>query len=158
MKCPLMTFACVVGLAGSAYAADFKLDEVSCYSGPANCIQHADGFMAGSYEGTAMMRGTEGTPFQMMSGRCLGAFTLINGDWNENGSCEIWNATGDKIFFVYARKGDPAKAEGTWQDVHGTGKFAGITGEGKWIPVTNFPPVPNVAPTCNHEWGTISVK
>ena len=26
------------------------------------------------------------------------------------------------------------------------------------MPVTNFPPVPNVISTCNHEWGTYSVK
>jgi hypothetical protein len=158
MKRPLMTIACVVGLAGSAYATDFKFDQQSCYSGPLHLMQHADGIIGGSYDGTGMVQGTEGTPFHMLSGRCVGAFTIINGDYNENGSCEFWNATGDKYFGVYARKGDPAKAEGTWQTVHGTGKFAGITGEAKFIPVTNFPPVPNVLSTCNHEWGTNSVK
>jgi hypothetical protein len=94
----------------------------------------------------------------MLSGRCVGAFTLINSDYNENGSCEFWNADGDKVLGVYARKGDPAKAEGTWHVVHGTGKFAGMTGDSKWMPVTNFPPVPNVISTCNHEWGTYSTK
>ena len=158
MKRQLMTIGCIVGLAGSAYAADVKFDHLSCYSGPAHLIQHADGIMAGSYESIAMAPGDEGSPFHMMSGRCVGAFTLINGDWNENGSCEYWNAAGDKLFGVYARKGDPAKAEGTWHSVHGTGKFAGMTVDGKYIPATNFPPVPNVASTCNHEWGTYSQK
>ncbi len=150
--------ALAMGLAGSAYAADFKFDQLSCYSGPAHLIQHADGMIAGSYEGTGMTRGTEGSPMYMLSGRSVGAFTLINGDYNENGSCEFWNATGDKVFGVYARKGDPAKAEGTWHVVHGTGKLAGITEDSNWIPVTNFPPVPNVISTCNHEWGTYSQK
>jgi hypothetical protein len=70
------------------------------------------------------------------------------------------NADGDKVLGVYARKGDPAKAEGTWhvEHEHGTGKFAGMTGDSKWMPVTNFPPVPNVISTCNHEWGTYSTK
>ncbi len=154
----IMVSALAMGLAGSAYAADFKFDEVSCYSGPAHLIQHADGMIAGSYEGTGMMRGTEGTPTHMLSGRSVGAFTLINGDYNENGSCEFWNATGDKVFGVYARKGDPAKAEGTWHVVDGTGKFAGMTEDSKWIPVTSFPPVPNVISTCNHEWGAYSLK
>ena len=81
----IMVSALAMGLAGSAYAADFKFDEVSCYSGPAHLIQHADGMIAGSYEGTGMMRGTEGTPTHMLSGRSVGAFTLINGDYNENG-------------------------------------------------------------------------
>jgi hypothetical protein len=158
MKRLLMTSACFVGLAGSAYAADFKFDQQSCYAGPAHLIQHADGMMAASYEGTGMAPGNEGTPFHMMSGRCVGAFTLINGEVNDNGSCEFWNAAGDKVFGIYARKGDPAKAEGTWHVVHGTGKFAGMTEDSKWMPVTNFPPVPNMISTCNHEWGTYSVK
>jgi hypothetical protein len=37
------------------------------------------------------------------------------------------NAAGAKIFGVYTRKGDPAKAEGTWHVVRGTGKLEGIT-------------------------------
>jgi len=114
--------------------------------------------MAGSYEGIGIAPGIEGTPFHMMSARCVGAFTLISNDYNENGSCEFWDAAGDKILGVYARKGDPAKAEGTWHVVHGTGKFAGMTQNSKWMPVTNFPPVANVISTCNHEWGTYSVK
>ena len=158
MKRPLVTIAYIAALCGPVSAADFKFDQQSCYSGPAHLIQHADGITGGSYEGTGMVPGSEGTPFHMLSGRCVGAFTIINGDYNENGSCEFWNATGDKYFGVYARKGDPAKAEGTWRVVHGTGKFAGMTGEANWMPVTNFPPVPNVISTCNHEWGTNSLK
>jgi hypothetical protein len=158
MKRPFITIACIAALAGSASATDFKFDEQSCYSGPAHLIQHADGMMAGSYEGIGMAPGTEGTPFHMMSARCVGAFTQIGNDYNENGSCEFWNAAGDKILGVYARKGDPAKAEGTWHVVHGTGKFAGMSQDSKWMPVTNFPPVANFISTCNHEWGTYSVK
>jgi hypothetical protein len=158
MKRQLMTIACILGLAGSAYAADFKFDQVTCYSGPTHFIQHANGIIAGSFEAIGGVPGTEGTPMYMMSGRCVGAFTLINGEVNDNGSCEYWNAAGDKYFGVFARKGDPAKAEGTWHFVNGTGKFAGITGDSKWMSVTNFPPVPNVLTTCNHEWGTYNLK
>ena len=141
-----------------AFAAEGKFDMRSCYSGPANVIQQGDGITAASYDVTAMMPGQEGTPYYNMSGRCLGQFTLINGDYSETGSCQYWNAGGDKIFGVYTRKGDPAKAEGSWHVVQGTGKLEGITSEGKWIPVTNLPPVPNVAGSCNHEWGTYTIK
>jgi hypothetical protein len=75
MKRPLMTIACIAALTGSAFAADYKFDQVSCYSFPAHLIQHSDGIIAGSYEGTGMLRGTEGAPFSMLSGRCVGAFT-----------------------------------------------------------------------------------
>jgi hypothetical protein len=93
-----------------------------------------------------------------MSGRCLGQFTLINGDYNETGSCQFWNANGDKIFGLYSRKGDPAKAEGTWHVVQATGKLEGMTSEGKFMPIAAFPPVPNILSTCNHEWGTYNTK
>ena len=63
MKRPFMTIACIAALCGPASATDFKFDQVSCYSGPAHLIQHADGIIAGSYEGTGMLRGNEGTPF-----------------------------------------------------------------------------------------------
>jgi hypothetical protein len=139
-------------------AAEGKYDMTSCYSGPSHVIQQGDGIIAGSYDSTGMMPGQEGTPFYRMSGRCVGQFSIINGDYSENGSCQWWNAAGDKIFGVYARKGDPAKAEGTWLAVQGTGKFEGTTSEGKWMPIAVFPPVPNVGSTCNHEWGTYSVK
>jgi hypothetical protein len=62
------------------------------------------------------------------------------------------------VFGVYSRKGDPAKAEGSWHAVNGTGKWEGITSEGKFMPIGAFPPVPNVISTCNHEWGTYTLK
>jgi hypothetical protein len=139
-------------------AAEGKLDAQSCYVSPAHVIQVADGIMYGSYDSTGTTPGTEGTPFYMVSGRCVGSFTLVSGDYNEAGGCEYWNAAGDKYSVVYARKGDPAKAEGTWRFVQGTGKFAGISGGGNWMPIGTFPPVPNVLTACNHEWGTYSIK
>src|ERR1700751_163583 len=140
------------------FAADGKFDGVSCYAGPVHIIQQGDGITAGSYEGNGMVPGQEGTPYYRMSGRCLGQFTLINGDYSETGSCQYWNAAGDKIFGVYSRKGDPAKTEGTWHVVQGTGKFEGMTGDGKWIPITAFPPVPNTASACHKDQGTSTVK
>lgn len=156
----LLTCGILAGLSfcTQVFAAEGKFDSVSCYAGPSAVIQQGDGISAGSYDSTAMIPGTEGTPYYRMSGRCLGQFTLINGDYNETGSCQFWNAAGDKIFGVYTRKGDPAKAEGTWHVVQATGKLEGMTSEGKWMPIAAFPPVPNVGSTCNHEWGTYSLK
>jgi len=58
---------------------------------------------------------------------------------------------------VKSRKGDPAKAKGTSRVAHGTGKFADMSGSGKWMPIGNFPPssMPNVFNDCNHEWGVV---
>src|SRR5215831_16213563 len=144
-------------LAGLAFctqvcAAEGKIDMISCYSGPSQVIQQGEGIIAGSYDVTAMTPGQEGTPYHNMSGRCVGQFTIINGEYGESGSCQYWNAAGDKIFGVYARKGDPEKAEGTWHVVQGTGKFEGMTSEANWKPIAALTPVPNVASSCNHEW------
>ena len=139
-------------------AAEGKFDWQSCYAGPAQIIQHADGIMSGSYSVTGMSPGAEGSPMHMLSARCLGAFSLVNGQIDDNGTCEYVDAAGDKFFGAYSRKGDAAKAEGTWHYVHGTGKFNGITGGGNWMPIGNFPPVPGMASSCNHEWGTYSIK
>jgi hypothetical protein len=139
-------------------AAEGKYDQTSCYAGPSHVIQQGDGIIAGSYDSTSMMPGQEGTPFHQLSGHCVGHFTIINVELNENGNCQWWNANGDKLFGAYTRSGDPVKAEGTAHSVQGTGKFEGITFEGKWMPVGTFPPVPNVGSTCSHEWGTYSVK
>jgi hypothetical protein len=141
------------------FAAEVKTDSQTCYTGPIQLIQHADGILSGSYAVVGSSPGVEGTPFRMMSGRCLGAFSDVSGVHDENGSCEFVDAGGDKYFIVYSRKGDPA-SEGTWRVVHGTGKFADMSGGGKWMPIGNFPPsgMPNMFNGCNHEWGSYNLK
>ena len=160
-----MTFVFSGALLASAFstqvfAAEVKFDQQSCFAGPIQLIQHADGILSGSYAVIGTSPGTEGTPFRMNSGRCLGAFSIVNGQQDENGSCEFVDAAGDKYFLVYARKGDPAKAEGTWRFVHGTGKFADMTGEGKWMPIGTFPDsgMPNMTNGCNRQWGSYNMK
>jgi hypothetical protein len=142
------------------FAAEVKFDQQTCYTGPIHLIQHADGILSASYAVIGTSPGTEGTPFRMMSGRCLGAFSNVSGEYDENGSCEFVDAAGDKFFGVYARKGDPAKAEGTWRVVHGTGKFTDMSGGGKWMPIGTFPAsgMPNMFNGCNHEWGSYNMK
>ena len=156
----LLSYGIIAGLAfcTQAIAAEGKYDMTSCFVGQAHVIQQGECIRAGSYDVVGMMPGQEGTPYRNLSGRCVGQFTIINGERSETGSCQYWDAAGDKIFGVYARKGDQATAEGTWHVVQGTGKFEGMTSEGKTIPIAKFPPVPNVASSCAHEWGTYSVK
>jgi hypothetical protein len=111
------------------FAAEGKIDMTGCYSSPIRLIQQCDGITAGNYDLTGMMPGQEGTPIYRLSGRCLGQFNVIKGGQNESGSCQFWNADGDKIFSVYERKDDPARTEGTWRVVQATGKLEGMTWE-----------------------------
>lgn len=142
------------------FSAEVKIDGQTCYTGPIQLIQHAEGILSASYAVVGSSPGTEGTPFRMMTARCLGAFSSVSGAHDENGSCELADPAGDKYFVVYSRKGDPAKVEGTWRVVHGTGKFADMSGGGKWMPIGNFPPsgMPGMFNGCNHESGTLNMK
>jgi hypothetical protein len=102
-----------------------------CYASHATTIQHADGFASGIIENVGTLNDPEGHPFHGLACRCLGTSTINAGDYAENGTCECANASSDKI---WERRGDPAKAEGTWHVVHGTGKFAGWKIDSKWHP------------------------
>jgi len=142
------------------FAAEIKYDNYACYVSATHTIQHADGYLSGSFDGVLTIQGPESDPFYPMSAHCVGTFTVIGGEQEENGSCQFVNAGGDKFFGVFARKGDPAKVEGTWRFVHGTGKFDGITGEGKYKDTGTYPPsgAANMGNGCNRGWGTYTVK
>jgi hypothetical protein len=145
----LLAAAC----SGQALAAEGKYDGQSCYVGQTQVIAHADGFLAlsGLYTGTTPS-GLDGRQF---SSRCVGSVVVTGDQVDINGACEYVDKDGDKYLGVFARKGDAQKVEGTWRTVHGTGKYAGITGNGNWFP-TSFPPngVPGTDILCSHEWGT----
>jgi hypothetical protein len=143
-----------------ALAEEVKYDVQNCYAGPAQVTQE-EGLVAGSYAVLIMSPGKEGTLLERASGRCLGAFSIIDGKLDDNGTCEWVNATGDKLFSVYARKGDPATAEGTYRFVKGTGKMVGVTGGGKFMPIGTFPPAPGAPGTaigCNRDTGSYTIK
>ena len=79
-------------LSTQVFAAEGKYDQQSCYGGPLHLIQHAEGVRSGSYVVVGMMNGAEGSPFQMISGRCVGAFSIVGGQLDDNGSCDFVNA------------------------------------------------------------------
>jgi hypothetical protein len=141
------------------FAAEIKFDGQGCYVGQVHLIQHADGFVSGSFDsGNMRLPDQYGNP--LVSGHCVGTFTVINGEAESNGSCEFADAAGDKYLGVFSRKGDPAKVEGNWHVVHGTGKFAGMSEEGKFKTIGEIPP-PGMAGMlggCDHAWGTRTLK
>jgi len=86
-----------------------------------------------------------------MSAHCAGSFANIGDQVDEHGACEFVNAAATSSL-ASTQKGDAAKAEGTWHVVHGTGKFEGMTMEGKFMSIGPFPPS-GACNSCNHEWG-----
>lgn len=149
----------VAFLSAQGFAAEVKYEHQGCYAGPVHLIQHADGFVAGSFDIVNMrLPGQEGSP--LLSQHCVGSFTVIGGEAESNGICEGVDPDGDKYLVTFARKGDPAKVEGTNRFVHGTGKYAGITGEGKYKSIGDIPPpgMANMMAGCDRAWGTFTIK
>jgi len=66
------------------------------------------------------------------------------------------------VFVAGIRKSDPAKpiedSEASFRILHGTGKFAGVTGEGKSKIVDVISRTPERMAACRHSSGTYHMK
>jgi hypothetical protein len=139
------------------FGAERKYDTQGCYSSQNHVIEHAEGFVSGSFDAVNMRLPDQyGNP--LLVSHCIGTFMVLGGEPEINGVCEYADAAGDKILQSFARKGDPAKVEGTNRFIHGTGKYAGIAGEGKFKIIGEITPpgVTNMLGGCDHAWGTYS--
>ncbi len=75
----------------------------------------------------------ESNPFYKASGQCLGTHMAVGGEFKELGLCTYTRPDGDQIFVSYeatGKRSDPVK--GTHTFIGGTGKCAGITGNGEF--------------------------
>ena len=160
----ILTSSLCAGLIFSmpALGADYKYDNQFCFvAKTTDVIAHADGFKAGNFKTTGIRMGAEGDPFRAMEQHCVGNFTVIGGQQEDNVRCEAENAAGDKVFGVATRKFNPLmpeQSEGSFQIVHGTGKFAGISGEGRSKLVDVITKTPGEMSGCAHSWGTFTIK
>lgn len=137
-------------VAGSAIAQQ-PYEHRTCYTGPHHVISHSAEAMGGGYELSGMVLAEPSDPLHNAAGVCIGAWTLVNGQYQENGSCEYKLPSGDRIFGVYSRKNqDP----GEWKVVSATGKLQGLTHSGNWLHFTGFPQPDGRYAACGREWGT----
>ena len=75
----------------------------------------------------------ENNPFYNASAQCLGTHRVIKGEFKELGLCTYTRPDGDQIYVSYeatGKTGTPVK--GTHAFIGGTGKCAGITGNGEF--------------------------
>lgn len=149
----LSVLPCLLG--AGAVAADLpkegKYDHHDCYAGPHYMITHSKDQLGGSYTLNGVTVTNPGNPFYNTLNVCNGAWTQVDGEYNEIGSCEYTDASGDKFFGVYSRKN---QENGTVRVVGGTGKFAGMALTGLWMPVTDTPQPAGQIVVCTHEWGS----
>ena len=95
--------------------------------------------------------------FEHMSSRCAGVGSLINGRRVGTGYCKFLDPDGHTNVLAYSVSADKP-GEGTWQYVHGTGKWAGITGGGGYHATTHGKPIaPGTLQSCNRVTGKFTL-
>jgi len=161
----VFSFGTIVGLGLSmqAFGAEGKFDNKFCFvSKTTSVIDAADGYRVGNFEATGIRVGSDGDSFAKKEEHCIGHITAIPGEQVDDTSCEAVDAAGDKVFGIALRKFDPAKpiedSEATFRILHGTGKFAGVTGEGKSKIVDVISRTPERMAACSHSSGTYHMK
>jgi hypothetical protein len=132
-------------------AKEGKYEHHGCYIGPQYVITHSKEQMSGSYAANGVAIAPLGDPFHNVAGVCYGHWTLLNGEFNDSGTCEFATTASEKFFGVYSRRNDE---DGRWQVTGGTGKFSGMSLEGFWLPVTQTPQPTGQLITCNRQWGS----
>lgn len=142
----LFATLCIVSSAG----AQQKYEHRSCYTGPHQVINHSKDVLGGGYSLNGMVVAEPNDPLHNASGLCIGAWTLISGQYDETGSCEYTLPSGDRVFGVYSRRN---QEPGLWKVVSATGKLQGLWHQGNWQPFTAFPQPTGQLAMCGKEWG-----
>jgi hypothetical protein len=150
----------MVGVAMPAVAADLpkegKYDITNCWSGIANSIDFSKTYTALSYELTGTSRSNPpGGVFDMVSVRCVGFGTTIDGKFSGINMCENIDKDGDKVLTKAIAEGPKQTSE----SLAGTGKYEGIVRTGVSEPLGAFPAAkPGTFQGCNHATGTYKMK
>lgn len=151
----LATFAASGAFAGVDVANKGNYEGMLCVAGPLPAVVQSDSEMGGSFDLIGPMITKPGMLYHAANIHCLGAWSVVGGQYNENGHCQVVDGDGDKIFGKFSR----VNADGRWEVISGTGKYAGMTSSGPYTPVAQFPqPVPGTLQHCNKITGTWKLR
>ena len=88
------------------FGAERKYDTQGCYSSQNHVIEHAEGFVSGSFDAVNMRLPDQyGNP--LLVSHCIGTFMVLGGEPEISSVCEYVHAAGGKILQLFARKGRP---------------------------------------------------
>ena len=138
------------------FAGQGKLENQGCYSERDHVTTLGKDFVAGSFEDDNMRLPDtiNATAFPALTGHCMGGFSIVKGQIDMTGACEFADQDGSTFVVRIAQKGDP-NGEGNWSVVGGTKRYDGISGEGKFQPVSHVASADGkTAMGCDHVWGT----
>ena len=136
-----------------AHAAEYDL--TNCWSGETTMLFVSKELVVMSYDIKGICRSnTDNKDFDNMSFQCVGISRIVAGKTTGNGYCKFIDKDGDFVVGETTSTGP----EGTWQAMHGTGKWKGIVGHGKNMAITNSKPiVEGTMQNCNRATGTYMI-
>ena len=147
--------ACAATSALADGTRDGQYRHQACYIGQHHVLVHTKDQMSGAYFVRGAVVTDAADVFHNTAGTCVGHWTLSNGEYSENGTCEFVDGAGDKFFGVISRRNQD---NGTWRAIGGTGKFQGIVSAGHRLPMTQIPQPAGELVQCNRQWGQWKLK
>lgn len=155
IACCLLALAAGPLHAAVEVAPNGKYEGTLCLAGPVPAVVQSDKEMAGSFDVIGPIVTHPGTLYHLTNIRCLGAWSVIDGQYRENGYCQVVDNDGDRMLGKFTR----VNGDGRWDVVSGTGKYAGITSGGPYSPVGQFPqPVAGTLQSCSRISGTWKLR
>lgn len=145
---------------GGALAADLpkegSYDVTNCWSGVSSVIAFSKTHTAWNFELTGPTRSNPpGGPFDMLSVRCVGVGSSIEGKTTAMNLCEAIDKDGDKYLVRNTAEGPQSVQE----TLAGTGKYEGMVRTGTAESVGQFPTIkPGTFQGCNRSTGTYKLK
>jgi len=136
----------------SAAQAELPYDITTCGSGTSTVIFSSNELTIVSTDSKGItLSNHENKAFENTTYHCSGTFQIANGKPGGSIFCKFLDPDGD----IAVGKTTLDGAEGTWKFLYGTGKWNGITGGGKNMPVTKgIGVVPGTSQGCRRATGT----
>ena len=132
-----------------------NIDIMSCASSAVNVIASGEGFTLLAMEGKGINLDNYGNKvFDNMTYHSAALFKVENGQYSGTILFKYVDPSGD--FFVGETM---VGKEWNWKFLHGTGKWKGISGGGKVMPITKAKPIaPGTSQACYKITGTYELK
>jgi hypothetical protein len=165
MKRVLLVLLAASGLiaSGAGTAAKVNMPKEGSYEfefcsiGRFKTMSSGDDVFVSHYDVVANLRTSPpGRPFDRAAAQCYGVYARLNGQHQESGVCELTDEDNDKWWMSY--RGNADGSGGTYNAVHGTGKYAGMNLRGEYH-LDFWPAVSkDVVQACNKNKGSYKLR
>ena len=133
-----------------------NIDMMSCGVGNVNVIVATDDLTVMSMEGKGINLDNYGNKtFDNTTYQYGALFKIDKGNWSGSMVCKYMDPSGDIWVVDITQVG----MERDWKFIYGTGKYKGIAGGGKAVPITKGKPIsPGTTQSCFKITGTYELK